>query len=94
MSQEWLAKIELSTEIARIIAPSDVLSCTYKEMTIEAHYSPTVGINIMSKALAKKLCPNKSLTPSHKLLRITSGVTLECYGVMRSISLCIRGKVF
>jgi hypothetical protein len=91
MSREWLAEIELSTKIARIIAPSDVLSCTFKETTIEAHYSPTIGINIMSKALAKKLCPNESLIPSHKLLRIPSEVTLESSGVMRSIPLRIRG---
>ena len=33
MSHEWLAKIELSTEVARIIAPSDVLTCILKKMT-------------------------------------------------------------
>jgi hypothetical protein len=63
----------------------------HKETTIEAHYSLDVGINTISKALAEKLCPNESLIPSHKLLRIPSGVTLESYEVMRSISLCIKG---
>ena len=65
-----------------------------KKTTIEAHYSPTIRMNIISKALAKKLCPNESLTPSHKLLRIPSGVTLESYGVIRSIPLRIRGSEY
>jgi hypothetical protein len=80
MSHEWLAEMKLSTKVAQIIAPSDILLCTLKETTIEAHYSPTVGMNIMSKALANKHCPNESLIPSHKLLRIPTGVTLESYG--------------
>ena len=48
-------------------------------------------MNAILKALAKKLCPNEALIPSHKLLKIPSGVTLESYGVMRSIPLRIRG---
>ena len=51
-------------------------------------------MNIISKSLAKKLCPNESLIPSHKLLRIPSGVTLESYGVIRSIPLCIGGSEY
>jgi hypothetical protein len=84
--------MELSTDIARIFAHQ--MSCTFKETTIEVHYIPTIGINIISKALAKKLCPNESLIPSHKLLRIPSGVTLESYGVMRSIPLRIKGSEY
>jgi len=91
-SHEWLVETELSTEVARIIAPSNVLTCILKKTTIEAHYSPTVGMNIISKALVEKLSPNKSLIPSHKLLRIPSGVTLESYGIIRSIPLRIRGS--
>jgi len=91
MSHEWLAEMEISTEVARIIAPSDILTCILKKTTIEAHYSPTVGMNVISKALAEKLCPNESLNPSHKLLRIPLGVTVESYGVMRYIPLRIRG---
>jgi hypothetical protein len=34
MSHEWLAEIELSTEVAQIIALSDVLSCIQKKTTI------------------------------------------------------------
>jgi hypothetical protein len=85
MSHEWLVEMELSTEVARIIAPSDILTCIIKKTTIEAHYSPTVGMNIVSKALAEILCPKESLIPSHELLRIPSGVALESYGVLRSI---------
>jgi hypothetical protein len=51
-------------------------------------------MNIISKALAKELCPNESLISSHKLLRTPFGVTLESYGVMRSIPLCIRGSEY
>jgi hypothetical protein len=87
MSREWLAETELSTKVARIISSLDVLTCILKKTTIEAHYSPTVGMNIISKALAEKLYPNESMIPSHKLLRIPSGVTLESYGVRRSIPL-------
>ena len=57
MSQKWLAEMELSTEVARIIAPLDVLTCILKKTNIEAHYSPTVGMNIISKALAKNFAP-------------------------------------
>jgi hypothetical protein len=94
MSREWLAKTELSTKVARIIAPSDVLTCIINKTTIEAHYSPTVGMNIISKALAETLCLNKSSIPSHKLLRIPSRVTLESYGAIRSIPLHIRGSEY
>ena len=51
-------------------------------------------MNIISKALAKNLCPNKSLIPSHKLLKIISGVILESYEVMRSIPLRIRDSEY
>jgi hypothetical protein len=51
-------------------------------------------MNIISKALAKKLYPNESLIPSHKLLRIPSGVNIESYEVIRSIPLCIRGSEY
>ena len=51
-------------------------------------------MNIISKALAKNLCPNKSFIPSHKLLKIPSGVILESYGVMRSIPLRIRDSEY
>ena len=51
-------------------------------------------MNIISKTLAKKLCPNESLIPSHNLLRIPSEVTLESYGVIRSIPLRIRGSEY
>jgi hypothetical protein len=93
MSCEWLAKMELSTKVAQIIAPSDILLCTQiiAPSKIEAHYIPTVGMNITSKDLANKHCPNESLIPSHKLLRIPTGVTLESYVVIRSIPLRIRG---
>jgi hypothetical protein len=94
MSHEWLAETELSTKVARIIAPLDVLTCIINKTTIEAHYSPTVGMNIILKALAETLCPNESSIPSHKLLRIPSGVTLESYGVIRSITLHIRGSEY
>jgi len=94
MSHGWLVETELSTQVARIIAPSDVLTCILKKTTIEAHYSPTVGMNIISKALAEKLCPNESLIPSNKLLGIPSGVTLESYGVIRSIPLRLRGSEY
>jgi hypothetical protein len=94
MSHEWLAEIELSTEVARIIAPSDILPCVLKETILEAHYSSTVGMNIMSKALAEKLCPNESLIPSHRLLKIPSGAILESNGIMRSIPLCIRDSEY
>jgi len=36
------------------------------------------------------LCPNDSVIPSHKLLKIPSGVILESYGIIRSIPLRIR----
>ena len=51
-------------------------------------------MNIISKALAEKHCPKESLIPSHRLLRIPSGVTLKSYGVIRSIPLRIRGSEY
>ena len=49
MSREWLAEVELSTEVARIIAPSYVVPCVLKETILEAHYCSTVGMNIIPK---------------------------------------------
>jgi len=94
MSREWSAEAELSTEVARIIAPSDVLPCILKETILEAHYCSTVGMNIIPKVLAEMLCPNESVIPSHKLLKIPSGVILESYGIIRSIPLRIRDSEY
>ena len=44
-------------------------------------------MNIIPKVLAEMLCPNESVIPSHKLLKIPSGVILESYGIIRSIPL-------
>jgi hypothetical protein len=68
--------------------------CILKKKIIEAYYNPTIGMNSISKALAEELCPNESLIPSHKLLRTPSGVTIESYGVIRSIPLRIRGSKY
>jgi hypothetical protein len=94
MSHEWLVETELSTEVAQIIAHSDILPCIHKETTLEAHYCMIVGMNIISKALAKNLWSNESLIPSHKLLKIPSGVIFESYGIMRSIPLRIRDSEY
>jgi hypothetical protein len=51
-------------------------------------------MKVISKALAKKLCPNEAMIPAHKLLRILSRVTLESYGVMRSIPLHLKGSEY
>jgi hypothetical protein len=51
-------------------------------------------MNIISKALGENLCPNESLIPSHKLLKISLGVILESYGIVRSIPLCIRDSEY
>ena len=91
MTHEWLAEIELSIEVVQITAPLDTFCCNLMGTTIKAYYSPTVGMNIISKVVAEELCPNESLIPSHKLLRTPCGVTLESYGVIRTIMLCIRG---
>jgi hypothetical protein len=91
MSHEWLAVTELSIEVARITTPSKTFCCNLKGSTIEAYYSPTIGMNIISNAVVEELCPNESFVPSHKLLRTPSGVTLESYGVIRTIMLRIRG---
>jgi hypothetical protein len=40
------------------------------------------------------LCPNESVIPSHKLLKIPSGVILESYGIIRSIPLRIRDSEY
>ena len=91
MSHEWLVEIELSTEVARITTPLETFCWNLKGTTIEAYYSPTVGMNIILKAMAEEICPNESLIPSYKLLRTPSGVTIESSGVIRTIMLCIRG---
>ena len=48
-------------------------------------------MNFISKVVAEELCPNETMIPSHKLLRTPFGVTLESYGVIRTIMLRIRG---
>jgi len=61
---------------------------------LEAHYCSTIGMNIIPKVLAEMLCPNESVIPSHKLLKIPSGVILESYGIIRSIPLNIRDSEY
>ena len=52
MSRERSAEAELSTKVARIITPSDVLPCILKETILEAHYCSTIGMNIIPKSLS------------------------------------------
>ena len=64
MSYEWLMEAELSPEVARITSPSTILLCQVRGSAMKIHYNPSVGINFISKALAKTFYPNTSLTPS------------------------------
>ena len=58
MRHEWLVETELSTEVARITAALETFCCNLKGNTIEVCYSPTIVMNIISKATANELCPN------------------------------------
>jgi len=68
MSYEWLREAELSPKVARITSPSTILLCQVRGSAMKIHYKPSVGINFISKALAKTFYPDTSLTPSQKLL--------------------------
>ena len=64
MSYEWLREVELSPKVARIIFPSTILLFLVRGSTMKIHYNPSVRINFISKALAKTLYPDTSLTLS------------------------------
>ena len=63
MSHEWFTEIELSIKVARITAPLETFCCNLKGATIDAYYSPIVGMNVISKAMAEELCPQQVFDP-------------------------------
>jgi len=57
---------------------------------MKIHYSPSVGINLISKTLANSFYPNTSLTPSQKRLQTSSGTIIESNGVLSVIPIRIN----
>jgi len=89
MSYEWLKEVELSPDVARSTSPSTMLLCQIRGSSMEILYNPSIGINIISKALVKTLYPDTSLTPSQKLLQSPSRSILESHGVLRVVPITI-----
>jgi len=93
MSYEWLREAELSLEVAWITFPSTILLCQVRGSARRVHYNLFVGINIISKGLARTLYPNISLTPSQKLLQGPSRFILESHGILRVVPIRIKNFV-
>jgi len=47
MNSEWVHEGEMSLEAIRLQTPLYTLPCFIQETAVSAHYSPTVGANIM-----------------------------------------------
>ena len=92
MSYEWLREAELSPEVAQITSPSTILLCQVRGSTMKIHYSPSIGINFILKALADTLYPDAPLTPSQKLLQSPSGFILESHRVLRVVPVTINNS--
>jgi hypothetical protein len=69
VSVEWLKEAETLPEVVRLIMSSTLLSCQIQGVMMDVQYNPTVGINIISKSLARRLYPTITLCSSRKIFQ-------------------------
>jgi hypothetical protein len=99
-SYEWLREAKLSPEVAQIISPSTILLCQVRGSAMKIHYNRSIEINFISKALAKTLYPNTSLTPSRKLLQSYQDLFLKAMGsrvvpfIINNLGICLDFHIF
>ena len=69
ISNEWLEKSELSSDVIRLDSPSISIRCQINKAPFDALYNPVMGVNIMSAYFAHDLLKHMPLTLTTKLLK-------------------------
>jgi hypothetical protein len=73
ISNEWLEKLEFSSDVIHLDSPSISIHCQINKTLFDALYNPIVDVNIMSASFAHDLLKHMPLTPTIKLLKKISG---------------------
>jgi hypothetical protein len=82
MSGEWLEESELSSDVIHLDLPSIPIQCIINGTPFDALYNPVVGINIMALSIFHQFIKNKSLSPTMKLLKCSSGQIIQSSGIL------------
>jgi hypothetical protein len=85
INSEWVHEGEMSLEAIRIQSPLYTLPCFIQGTTVSAHYSPTVGANIMSASFALSHLSDNPLLPTSRSLWSGSRSTMEGIGILHVI---------
>ena len=85
MNSEWVHEGEMSFEAIQIQTPLYTLPCFIQGTAISAHYSPTVGANIMSASFALSHLSDNPLLPTSRSLWSGPHSTMEGIGILHDI---------
>ena len=90
MREEWSDEVTRFSKAIWNSLPFQVVPCSVRGITVEAHCNPIMEVNIMPWHLAVTLLGNVPLGPSDMLLEsYPFGCVLECRGVASAVPLMI-----
>ena len=90
LEPKWSDRVQCFSEAVWNCSPSTITSCSIKGITIEAHFNPSMEVNILLWHLAYTLLGGVILEPSDKLLRsCPHGHILKCRGVAKAVPITI-----
>jgi hypothetical protein len=76
ISHAWLEEAEMSSDIICLDSPSTTILCQIYREPFNALYNLVVGVNIMSASFARDLLEHTPLTPTTKLLKSPSRLSV------------------
>ena len=85
MNSEWIHEGEISLEAIRLQTPLYTLPCFIQGTAVSAHYSPTVGANIMSVSFALSHLSDKPLLPTSRSLKSGPCSTMEGIEILHDV---------
>ena len=85
MNSEWVHEGEMSLEVIRLQTPLYTLPCFIQGTAVSAHYSPTVGANIMSVSFALSHLSDKPLLPTSRSLNSGPHSTMEGIEILHDV---------
>ena len=87
MNSEWIHEGEMSFEAIRIQTPLYTLPCFIQGTAVSAHYSPTVGANIMSASFALSHLSDNPLLLTSRSLWSGPRSTMEGIRILHDVSI-------
>ena len=85
MNSEWVHEGEMLTEAIRLQTPLYTLPYFIQGTTVSAHYSPTIGANIMSASFVLSHLSDRPLLPTSRSLWIGPRSTIEGIEILHDI---------